>query len=108
MSEYDNIECLRCGRQWYSDLYEEKGETPEHCPRCYRSEIRPIPEPPTKIDLLIQDLRERREKLPEKIQEKKHDLTIWKEQNRFMISMVETGAVMMLLVIGLIYALFFM
>lgn len=108
MSEYDNVECLRCGRQWYSDRYEEKDSVPDKCPRCYRSEIHPIPEPPTKIDLLVQDLKKKRDELPEKIQERKHDIVIWKEQNRFMISMVETGAVMMILVIGMIYALFFM
>jgi len=108
MSEYDNVECLRCGRQWYSEKYGENGEVPETCPRCYRSEVRAIPEPPTKLDLLIEDLKQKKDEIPGEVKEKKHDLIIWKEQNRFLISMVETGLVMFVLVAAMVYVLFFM
>lgn len=107
MSEY-NVECLRCGRQWYSDKFEKKGKVPDTCPRCYRSEVREIPPPPTKADILARHLREFKKQIPQKVHEKKHKLIIWREQNRFLISLIATGFVMIVLVAILVYALFFM
>ena len=108
MKEYQNTECLRCGYEWYSEKLDRDNELPEECPRCYRNEVREIPEPPTRVDIEIKRLKEKKSKIPVKFKEKKHDIIIWKEQNRFLISMIETGFLMLLLVVLLVYALFFL
>lgn len=108
MKAYQNIECRRCGYKWYSEKYEENEAIPDECPRCYRSEVQEIPDPPTRIDLFLKNLRKKKKRIPVIFDEKRHDFIIWKEQNRFLISMLETGLVMFLLVAGLVYALFFL
>ncbi|MFB6115744.1 MAG: hypothetical protein ABEK04_05685 [Candidatus Nanohalobium sp.] len=104
--DYRNVECKRCGNQWYSEKFDEEGTLPERCPRCYQDEIRKIPEPPTKVDEIKEEFEEKKEEIPEKVAEEKHQLTLWKEQNRILISMIYTGIILMALVAGLAYLLF--
>lgn len=105
---YENVECLRCGNKWYSSKLEEKKEPPKYCTKCYQESVREIPPPPTKIDKLKKNLRNKRQKIPVIIEEKKHDLTIWREQNRFLISLIGTGILISLVISAIVYALFFL
>lgn len=31
-----NCRCLKCGRKWYSKLYQVAGILPKACPECHR------------------------------------------------------------------------
>lgn len=106
MEEYENIECKRCGNRWYSEKFEEESELPSNCPKCYQEEVRKIPEPPTKIDLMKEDISQKREEIPKKIGRKKHDLVIWRENNKFLISIVEMSILLLGLVGAVTYLLF--
>ncbi|WEL19324.1 hypothetical protein [Candidatus Nanohalococcus occultus] len=108
MKDYNNVECHRCGYRWWSEKYSENGELPEDCPRCYRNAVAKIPDPPTRIDRIRARIDAKKAEIPGKIEEKRHSLVLWKEQNTFLISMV-FAAVLMVGVIGAIgYALFLM
>ena len=104
--DYRNVECMRCGNQWYSEKFDEHEILPDNCPQCYQNEIRKIPEPPTKVDKMKERVEKKKEEIPEKIAEKRHELVLWKEQNRLLISMIYTGVILMALVAGLAYLLF--
>lgn len=106
MKDYRNVECKRCGNQWYSEKFEEKGEIPDHCPECYQDEVGKIPEPPTAVDKVKENVKETKEEIPKKAAQKKHDLIIWKENNRFLLSMLKMVALLILLVSGVVYFLF--
>lgn len=106
MKEYRNVECRRCGYQWYSEQFEEESDVPNQCPRCYQEEVREIPEPPTRWDIYRKKLVERKNELPGKLKESKHRAVIWKENNKLLISLINTGIIITLLVAGLIYLLF--
>jgi NAD-dependent SIR2 family protein deacetylase len=106
MKDYDNVECTRCGKRWYSDELEEDGEVPDLCPRCYRDAVREIPEPPTRMEIFLDKLSEKKDELPEKISEKKHDIVVWRENNKLLISLINTGLIITILVSILIYLLF--
>jgi NAD-dependent SIR2 family protein deacetylase len=107
MSKYENVECQRCGKRWYSEKFDENGKVPERCPRCYQEEVHKIPEPPTKIDIAADKIRQKKEELPGQVREKKHNLVVWKENNRFLIALVKAAAVFLLLILGVVYLLFF-
>jgi NAD-dependent SIR2 family protein deacetylase len=104
--EYENVECKRCGHQWYSQKFDEENKVPSNCPKCYQDEVRKIPEPPTKVEKVQQNIVEKKEELPEKARQKKHDLIIWKENNRFLLSMIKMLLLLLVLVGGVIYMLF--
>lgn len=106
MKDYQNVECKRCGHQWYSERFEEEGEVPLNCPKCYQEEVQKIPEPPTKIEKVQETVLKKKEELPEKAKQKKHDFVIWKENNRFLLSMVKMLLLLLVLVGGVIYFLF--
>lgn len=105
MKDYKNVECTRCGHQWYKNGVED-GDLPELCPQCYRDSVRKIPEPPTRTEILVEKIREKKAELPQKIKEKRHDLTIWRENNKLLISLINTGLIITILVSILIYLLF--
>ncbi|MFB6180785.1 MAG: hypothetical protein ABEJ93_02820 [Candidatus Nanohalobium sp.] len=107
MKEYQNVECRRCGYQWYSESFEKENTLPDNCPRCYQEEVREIPEPPSKLDILEQKALEKKRELPGKVKELKHRAVIWRENNKLLISLVNTGLIITLLVAVLIYFLFF-
>lgn len=107
MKDYRNVECRRCGNRWYCDKFEERNELPDYCPKCYRDEVQKIPDPPTKLDKLKERIQENRKEIPEKIAERKHRMILWKEQNKFLISLVTTGIIIMGLVSVMAYFLFF-
>lgn len=106
MKEYRNVECKRCGYQWYSEQFAEEGEVPEQCTRCYQNSVREIPDPPTRIDIWKENLIDKKNELPGKIKETKHRAVIWKENNKLLISLINTGIIITLLVAALIYFLF--
>ena len=106
MKDYKNVECRRCGYQLYSSKLDEEDSVPENCPQCYQEEVRKIPEPPTKIDKVKENVAQKREEIPDKIDEKKHDFVIWKENNRFLISMLKMSLLLLVLVVTVIYFLF--
>lgn len=106
MNDYENVECTRCGEKWYSDKLAEEKEVPDLCPTCYRDSVRKIPEPPTKIDLFLEKISRKRQEVPEKMSEKKHDMVIWRENNKLLISLINTGLIITILVSILIYLLF--
>lgn len=103
---YENVECKRCGFQWYSEKFETEGEVPEHCKRCYQTEVQKIPDPPTKIDILKEEAVKKKNEIPGQIKQKRHDFTIWRENNRLLITMFETGLLITGLVSLLAYFLF--
>lgn len=105
MKDYKNVECTRCGHRWYSDKA-EGDKLPELCPQCYRDSVRKIPEPPTRIDLMKKELSDTRKEIPGKMKQKKHDIIIWRENNKLLISLINIGIVITLLVSVLIYLLF--
>jgi len=107
MKQYSNIECKRCGNQWYSEKFEKDGELPDECPYCYRSSVRKIPPQPTVIDNLKQKISYIRKEVPKKAEEQKHQMVLWKENNRLVISMVSTGIVILGVISILTYVLFF-
>jgi hypothetical protein len=107
MENYDNVECQRCGKEWYSEEFDKERNLPVKCPRCYQEAVRKIPEPPTKIDIAENKIREKREKLPKQAKQKKHDVVIWKENNRFLIALIKAAAVFLSLILGIVYLLFF-
>jgi NAD-dependent SIR2 family protein deacetylase len=106
MTKYRNVECRRCGYQWYSEKFAEEGELPEQCTRCYKEAVREIPEPPTRIDIWKEEAVRKWNELPGKIKETKHQAVIWKENNKLLISLINTGLIITLLVAVLIYFLF--
>ncbi|AOV94737.1 hypothetical protein AQV86_02320 [Nanohaloarchaea archaeon SG9] len=106
MKEYRNVECKRCGYQWYSEQFAEDGKVPEQCTRCYQDSVREIPEPPTRIDIWKEELVKKKNELPGKIKETRHRAIIWKENNKLLISLINTGIIITLLVAALIYFLF--
>lgn len=106
MKEYRNVECNRCGYQWYSEEFSNSGEVPEKCTRCYQDAVREIPEPPTKIDIWKKEAIKKKNQLPKEIKERKHRAVIWKENNKLLISLINTGIIISVLVAGLIYLLF--
>lgn len=106
MEDYENVECKRCGNRWYSEKFEEDNDLPSACPKCYQEEVRKIPEPPTKVDLIKEDISRKREEIPKQVSQKRHDLIIWKENNRFLISMIEMSILLLTLVGGVTYLLF--
>lgn len=106
MKEYRNVECRRCGYQWYSEQFEGSEEVPGECPRCYQDSVREIPEPPTRLDIWKEKAARKKEELPGKIKETKHRMIIWKENNKLLISLINTGLIITLLVAALIYFLF--
>lgn len=107
MRDYRNVECLRCGNRWCCDKFEQRGELPEYCPKCYRNEVQKIPKPPTKIDKIKERMLEKKADIPDKIAEKRHKAILWKEQNKFLISLVTTALIMAVLVSVMAYVLFF-
>lgn len=108
MGQYDNVECKRCGNRWYSDKFDEKEELPESCVRCYQSSVREIPPPPTFWDKLEERKNELQEEIPRRIAERKHQLILWKENNKLLISMAATGTAIIGLITVMTYFLFFM
>ncbi|MFB6174682.1 MAG: hypothetical protein ABEJ87_01755 [Candidatus Nanohalobium sp.] len=106
MKEYKNVECRRCGYQWYSEQFEEEGDVPSQCPRCYQEAVREIPEPPTRFDIWREETAKKWNELPGKIKKTKHRAVVWKENNKLLISLINTGLIITLLVAGLIYLLF--
>lgn len=106
MKEYRNVECRRCGYQWYSEKFAEEGEVPEECTHCYQDSVREIPEPPTRIDIWKEKAIRKKNKLPGKIKETRHRAVIWRENNKLLISLINTGLIITLLVAVLIYFLF--
>ncbi|MFQ3308518.1 MAG: NAD-dependent SIR2 family protein deacetylase [Candidatus Nanohaloarchaea archaeon] len=106
MNEYRNVECGRCGRQWYSPKYDEENKLPENCPYCYQEAVQEIPEPPTRIDIIKEDLIEKKNKAPEKLADKKHRFKIFLENNRMLISMVNVGLIITITIGILAYLLF--
>jgi|APHM01.1.fsa_nt_gi hypothetical protein len=107
MENYENVECLRCGKKWYSEEFEEEKDIPKRCPRCYQEEVRKIPEPPTRIDIAANKIKEKKEELPDQVEQKKHNLVVWKENNRFLIALLKAATVFLLLILGIVYLLFF-
>ena len=106
MKDYKNVECRRCGNQWYSSKFEDDGEPPENCPQCYQDEVQKIPDPPTKIDKIQEGVQEKKEEIPKQVKQKKHDFVIWKENNRFLISMLKMASLLVTLVLAMVYFLF--
>lgn len=106
MKNYENVECRRCGKQWYSSKFDDKDELPENCPYCYQDEVQEIPEPPTRVDILKEDLKARWNAAPGKIREKKHDFKIFVENNRMLISMANVGLIITITIGILVYLLF--
>lgn len=107
MNDYNNLECKRCGNQWYSKKFEEENKMPDECPYCYQNSVREIPSPPTKIDKAEEKLSEIKKEVPEKAEEKKHQLILWKENNKLLLSMTGMGAAIIGLIGAMTYLLFF-
>jgi NAD-dependent SIR2 family protein deacetylase len=107
MDNYHNVECLRCGNKWYSERFEKEERLPDRCPRCYQEEVRRIPEPPSRIGIAADKIREKSKKLPKQAKQKKHDLVVWKENNKFLIALVKAAALFLLLIFSIVYLLFF-
>ena len=107
MGKYENVECRRCGNTWYSEKFSSDKKLPEACPRCYQEEIREIPAPPTRIEIAAEKIKTKKNKLPDQIQQKRHDAVIWKENNRFIISLIEVGSVLLTVIFIIVYVLFF-
>lgn len=108
MKEYENVECGRCGNQWYSKEFEEEKQLPEKCPYCYQESVRKIPEPPTKLDIFKKRISKKREEIPKRISEKRHQIHLFIENNRMLISLANMGLIITLLVAVLVYVLFYM
>lgn len=106
MRTYHNVECTRCGKQWYSPKFDEEEELPDNCPYCYQNSVQEIPEPPTRIDILKENMEEKIEAAPQKIQERKHNFKIFLENNRILISMANVGLIIIITISILIYLLF--
>jgi NAD-dependent SIR2 family protein deacetylase len=106
MKNYHNVECKRCGKQWYSPKFDEEDKLPENCPYCYQEEVQEIPEPPTRIDILKEDLKDKWEATPGKIREKKHNAKIFVENNRMLISMANVGLIITITIGIVVYLLF--
>lgn len=106
MKDYYNVECRRCGKQWYSPKFDEEDEVPKNCPYCYQEEVQEIPEPPTRIDILKKDFRKKWAAIPSKIQGKKHNAKIFVENNRMLISMANVGLIITITISILVYLLF--
>lgn len=106
MNEYKNVECKRCGQRWYSEEFDENGELPDECVYCYRNSVRKIPDPPTKLDKFMEWAGQKRREIPEKAAEKKHQMILWKENNKLLLSMAATGLIMLGITSVLVYFLF--
>lgn len=107
MTDYDNVECGRCGRQWYSSKYDKEDVLPGNCPYCYQDEVQKIPEPPTKLELLKENINRKKEATPKKIHEKRHEFKIFLENNRMLISMANVGLIITITISILSYVIFF-
>lgn len=105
--DLDNLECLRCGYQWYSKRYKQTGELPGECPRCFRDDIRPIPSPPSYLEKRERVLKEKLNNIPSAVNEKSYHARIWFENHRSEIGLVATGSIMLAGVLALSYAMFF-
>lgn len=107
MRKLENVECTRCGEQWYSEEFRKKAELPDKCVYCYRDSVRKIPDPPTRVDILRERIKQKRKEIPQKAAELKHEIVLWKENNHLLISMLLTGFLMIGLMSALAYYLFF-
>ena len=101
-----NVECSRCGHKWYADQYDRRGIVPHYCTRCYRKDVRPIPEEPTVVEKKIEEVKHEAEKVPEKASEFKKELILWKENNRYLIDMAIFG-IALLVIFGVLYLFIF-
>jgi hypothetical protein len=82
-----NVECVRCGLRWYSESFEDDGEVPDVCTRCYRDDVREIPPEPSILEKSAVRARKKAYDTREFLQEKHDDLIIWKENNRALIEL---------------------
>jgi hypothetical protein len=103
----ENLECLRCGYHWYSDKYDDHGELPGECPRCYRDKIRAIPPPPTLLEKEERIVKQKLRNLPPIIRSKSYHTKIWIESHRSTIGLLATALVMLIGVSVLSYAVLF-
>lgn len=103
----DNVECVRCGRQWHSTEYREENTVPELCNYCYRNSVQEIPAPPTKMEKTLEKVEDKKDEIPGIISQKKHRLVLWKENNSLLLGMIATGTIMLSILSIITYFLFF-
>lgn len=101
-----NVECKRCGNQWYSRKFEEKKELPHNCPKCYQASVREIPAPPTKIDKFKGNSREKINSIPEKVSNFKKEIIDFREKNRMIIGIINTAIIISVVIAVLMYVIF--
>lgn len=101
-----NVECKRCGYQWYSSKFEERKELPKNCPKCYQKSVRVIPAPPTKIDKFKNNSREKINSIPEKISYFKKGIRDFREKNRMLIGVINTAIIISAVTAVVIYVIF--
>jgi len=106
MDDYDNVECLRCGKTWYSKQFEEEGKVPKTCTTCFRDSVREIPPPPTALDKLKDRAEYWKTEIPERFNERKHQVVLWKENNSVLLNMLAAVLVMLAIVSVMAYILF--
>lgn len=102
----ENVECTRCGNQWYSHKFEEKEETPKNCPQCYQESVRKIPDPPTKIDKIKSNTKSKVNEIPGKVKHSKEAVRDFKEKNRMLIGLIETSLIITVITVAVIYLIF--
>lgn len=103
----ENIECTRCGNQWYSEKFEAKNEVPKYCPKCYQPSVRKIPEPPTIIEQTQDKLVKTIHQAPGKITDTRNSITDFKEKNRGLLGIIYTGIAIALITLVLVYVTFY-
>jgi len=102
----NNVECRRCGNQWYSEKFREHKETPKYCTKCHQPSVQKIVPPPTKFEEFKKHTRQQIASVPGKIRQKRDDIRDFKETNRMLVSMANT-AIIITLITGLaIYFIF--
>lgn len=101
-----NVECKRCGNQWYSRKFEEEKELPKNCPKCYQKSVGEIPKPPTRIDKFKDNSREKINSVPEKVSNFKKGITDFREKNRMLIGIINTAIIISVVTAVLMYVIF--
>lgn len=103
----ENVECTRCGNQWYSEKFKTENIVPGHCPKCYQRSVRKIPEPPTRIEKIEVKIVKNIHQIPGKISDTKDLITDFKEKNRGLLGLVYTGIGIALVTLILVYVTFY-
>jgi len=107
MSQYYNVECRRCGRQWYSKTFEEDEKLPNNCVYCYQESVQEIPEPPTKLEIYKESFYKKKAQIPGIIKEKRHQVQLFIENNRMLISLVNMGMIITIVLAIMVYFVVF-